>query len=138
MFMYKLLTSTAKALHRSKGNAGMDISSDESIIVPARGRACISTGISCAVNENMYVKVCSRSGLSLNHGIEVGAGIVDSSYRGEVKVVLYNHTDKDFTVNRGDRIAQLIVHVIDISEPTLLPELDSTDRGVKGFGSSGI
>ena len=80
----------------------------------------------------------SRSGLSVKHNVECGAGCIDSSYRGEVKVHLYNHGDEVFYIKKGDRIAQLLTMPINLSDYTPVDELPDTDRGEKGFGSSGV
>ena len=126
-------------------DAGYDICSIEDITVPATGRIVISTGIALDIPTSptpipmeIYVRVAPRSGMAIKHGIDVFAGVVDLGYKGEVKVCLYNSTTKDYEVKKGDRIAQLI--------PTLIPrfgpleevtDLEESDRGDKGFGSTG-
>lgn len=119
--------------------AGYDIYSSESSSVPAHGQALVSTDISIIVPLGTYGRVAPRSGLAVKHGISTGAGVIDADYRGEVKVVLFNHSDKDFKIEKGDRIAQLVLEKIvsaDIQEISL-EELDTTERGVGGFGSTG-
>lgn len=119
-------------------DAGADIRSSEDVVVPPLGRAVVPTGVRMKIPEGYYGRIAPRSGLAHKYGIDVLAGVVDSSYRGEIKVILHN-TDKneEFRVFAGDRIAQLIVekhYNFDFFE---VEELDSTERGAAGFGSSG-
>ncbi|KAK2980663.1 hypothetical protein RJ640_011471 [Escallonia rubra] len=79
-----------------------------------------------------------RLGLASKHGIDVGAGVIDADYRGPVGVILFNHSDADFEVKVGDRIAQLIIQKIVTPEVTEVDDLDSTVRGINGFGSTGV
>lgn len=82
--------------------------------------------------------VASRSGLALKHSIDVGAGVIDADYRGPVGVLLFNHSDADFEVKLGDRIAQLIIEKIFTPDVTEVEDLDPSVRGEGGFGSTGI
>lgn len=119
-------------------DAGMDLVASEDAILPPLSRATIPTGIAVEIPEGYYGRVAPRSGLAHNHGIDVLAGVVDSGYRGEVKVILYN-TDKDhrFQVRRGDRIAQMIIERHYNFDPVEVEDLSATPRGEGGFGSSG-
>ena len=122
-------------------SAGYDIVSNEDTRIPARGRQLVGTGRILAIPEGYYGRIASRSGLSLKHGIEVGAGVIDSDYRGEIKILLYNHSDVEFIVSRGDRVSQLILEKIstpDVFRVERENELVYTTRGVDGFGSTGI
>ncbi|CAN3374414.1 hypothetical protein DIURU_000709 [Diutina rugosa] len=133
---------SAHAILPTKGSAlaaGYDLYASENTIVPGRGQALVSTDISIIVPEGTYGRVAPRSGLAVKHGISTGAGVIDADYRGEVKVVLFNHKESDFIVARGDRIAQLVLEVIvnaDIAEISEA-ELTQTERGAGGFGSTG-
>ncbi|GBF88225.1 dUTP pyrophosphatase [Raphidocelis subcapitata] len=118
--------------------AGYDISSAEDTLVPARGKACISTGLRIAVPAGTYGRVAPRSGLAAKHFIDTGAGVVDEDYRGELKVLLFNHSDADFQVRVGDRIAQLVLERIATPEVEEVASLDDTERGAGGFGSTGV
>ena len=82
--------------------------------------------------------VAPRSGLAWKHSIDVGAGVIDADYRGSVGVILFNHSDVDFEVKLGDRIAQLIIEKIITPEVMEVEDLDCTERGVGGFGSTGV
>jgi dUTP pyrophosphatase len=119
-------------------DAGLDICSNENIEVPARGRQLVMTGIRLKIPDGMAGLVWSRSGLSVAHGIEVGAGLIDSTYRGELGVLLYNHSDEPFEIKKGNRIAQLVTVPIMLDTYLKVETLDETPRGEGGFGSTGI
>ena len=100
----------------------------------------IPTGFAWAIAEGWCGMVCPRSGLAAKHQITVGnsPGIVDSSYRGEVKVILQNHGETTCEIRRGDRIAQMVVVPVCMNGITMVDDLDDTDRGDGGFGSTGV
>ncbi len=98
----KKLTPNAIIPTRGSGGAvGYDLYSTDSVVVPPTHRALIGTGIAMVLPNGVYGRVAPRSGLAVKHGIQVGAGVVDPDYTGEVKVVLFNHGDKDFEVKKG-------------------------------------
>jgi len=109
----------------------------DDIIIPPRGRAFVQTGLTVKVPDGYYGRLAPRSGLAKNFGIEVGAGVVDSSYRGLVGVVIYNHGFYPYTMKHGDKICQLITEKINQNRYEQVDSLDETDRGSDGFGSSG-
>lgn len=124
-------------------SAGLDLTSVENVIIQERGRAVVATDLTIILPRGTFGRIAPRSGLAVKHGIDVGAGIVDADYRGRIEVVLFNHTDDVFFVRQGDRIAQLIVQpcimedvVEETSDPSFL--FQSTERGEKGFGSTGM
>ncbi len=124
------------------GSAAMDLRAciDEDVTIAAGRRAIIPTGIAVALPCADYVAlICARSGLASKFGITManGVGVIDSDYRGELKVALHNSSDTDYTIHDGDRIAQLMV--LPVVQPTLqmVEELDETERGEGGFGSTG-
>ena len=117
--------------------AGLDLYSARDATVPARGTALIPTDLQIRVPYGCYGRIASRSVLALNHGIDVGGGVIDGDYRGNVGVILFNHSDEPFAVARGDRIAQLICERVYSPAPEEAPALDVTDRGENGFGSTG-
>lgn len=129
--------------YATKDSAGLDLRASCSGVVPARESLLVNTGLVFEIPKGFFGSLRSRSGLALKHGIEVGAGVIDSDYRGEVKVLLRNHSDRDFDFVDGDRIAQMIIqpytkaqiHAFRGEIPELTPE---TERGTKGFGSSGV
>ncbi|EGT54310.1 hypothetical protein CAEBREN_12068 [Caenorhabditis brenneri] len=121
----------------SASAAGADLHSAEDVVVPAKGKLCVSTGIQIELPVGYYGRVAPRSGLAAKHFIDVGAGVIDSDYRGEVKVLLFNFNDTDFEVKKGDRIAQLICEQIGMGTFEEVESLESTERGAGGFGSTG-
>ena len=121
-----------------EGSAGYDLTSVENIVIPPRNRAMIDTGISIAIPNDCYARVAPRSGLAAKYGIDVLAGVIDSSYRGHIKVILLNTSDMEYKVCVGDRIAQMIFEKIYTPMDLHVVEtLDESSRGESGFGSSG-
>src|SRR5210317_1339907 len=118
--------------------AGYDLSSSEDVSIPKGTRGLVGTGIAFTVPHETYGRIAPRSGLAVKKGIQVGAGVIDRDYTGEVKVVLFNHGDEDFEVKKGDRIAQLILERCETPEVEEIETLEQTDRGSGGFGSTGI
>jgi dUTP pyrophosphatase len=95
------------------------------------------TGVACAIPEGFYGQIAPRSGLAIRHGIDTLAGVIDSDYRGELGVVLVNHGHRPWKVHNGMRIAQMIVKPVLLSDAVWVNDLDETDRGTGGFGSTG-
>ncbi|KAD5507839.1 hypothetical protein E3N88_15542 [Mikania micrantha] len=129
--LFKVKKLSEKAVLPSRGSA-------IETKVPARGKALVPTDLSIAVPEGTYARIAPRSGLAWKHSIDVGAGVIDADYRGPVGVILFNHSDVDFEVKAGDRIAQLIIEKIITPEVVEVDDLDSTVRGAGGFGSTGV
>ena len=121
----------------SPGAAGYDLMSAYDTIVKAHDKNIILTDIAIRVPIGTYGRIAPRSGLAVKHFIDVGAGVIDSDYRGNIGVVLFNHSHDDFIIKKGDRIAQLIIEIIEMPELLLVDELDKTSRGHGGFGSTG-
>lgn len=118
-------------------DTGLDVSSVVDITIPAKGSAVVDVGLRFSYIEPGYwVRIEGRSGLGFKHGIMPHPGIIDEGYRGDAGVKLYNLTDKDYEVKTGDRVAQFVVytnHPVNVTEGTVV----NSDRGEKGFGSSG-
>ncbi len=128
--------------YATPGSAAMDLHAclDGPVVIPAGGRSVIPTGIAIALPSPDYVAlVFARSGLGIKHGVAPAncVGVIDSDYRGEVMVGLQNSGSSDFTVQPGDRIAQLMVTPVVQATIQMVDELDETQRGVGGFGSTG-
>ena len=119
-------------------DAGYDIYSNETVIIKPKGSAIIGTNLYVEIPDGYAGLLWSRSGLSCNYEIETGAGCIDSSYRGEVKVHLYNHSDLPYTVNKGDKITQMLIVPVKLGTWQKVDELSETERGEKGFGSTGV
>ncbi len=138
------LAAIAPAFAR-QGDAGLDLSSTEKILIPAGDHRLVGTGIRIALPERHAGLVMSRSGLAAKHGVFVlnSPGLVDSGYRGELKVNLANFSDVDYLVNVGDRIAQLVIQKFETPELVVLTAdefaaLGETERGENGYGSTGF
>ncbi len=118
-------------------DAGWDLYSSIDINIKPKQRDVISTGISLEMPNHFAGLIWPRSGMAVKHGADVLAGVVDSGYRGEVMVCLYNTGDKILQVKRGDRIAQIIFQEVPEVGITVIDSLGSSQRGSNGFGSTG-
>ncbi|KAI1307843.1 deoxyuridine 5'-triphosphate nucleotidohydrolase [Xylaria venustula] len=117
--------------------AGYDLYSSQATTVPGRGKVLVDTDIAIAVPAGTYGRVAPRSGLASKHSIQTGAGVIDADYRGQVKILLFNHSDADYAIAEGDRIAQLVIERIYTPEVVEVAELEDSVRGAGGFGSTG-
>jgi dUTP pyrophosphatase len=124
-------------VRQTEGSVGYDLHSSLEDIIKSKTRKLVSTGLKISIPLGMYGRIAPRSSLACKKSVDVGAGVVDNDYRGEVKVLLINNGEEDFKIEKGDRIAQLIFE--NYSTPTLevVSELDQTIRGQGGFGSTG-
>ena len=122
------------------GDAGADLRSAIDAVIPPGQRLLIPTGISIAMQDGLVGLVHPRSGLAAKHGITVlnAPGTVDAGYRGEIMVTLLNTSDVDFSISKGDRIAQLVFQEVIRAEFVRVQTLPGSDRGEGGFGSSGV
>ena len=127
--------------YKTEGSSGMDLMANinETIIIPPKTSKLIPTGLSVAIPNDCEIQIRPRSGLAAKSNISVlnTPGTIDSDYRGELKIILYNHGDNDFKVNNNDRVAQMVlmpILKIDLEKTDDLPE---TVRGSSGFGSTG-
>ncbi len=126
-------------IYAQPGDAGADLRSRVEATVPARGRVLVPTGVSLALPDGYVGLVHPRSGLAHKHGITVlnTPGTIDAGYRGEIAVNLYNTTDEDFSVEIGDRIAQLVIQQVERVQFIEVQKLPESDRGEGGHGSTG-
>ncbi len=139
LYVKKLSEHAILPVKGSQYAAGYDLSSAYDYIVPARGRLLIKTDLSWTTPYGTYARLAPRSGLALKNGIDVGAGVGDFDYTGPYGVILFNHTDVDFPVKRGDRIAQLILErIVPDADVVVVDNLEETLRGEGGFGSTGV
>ena len=137
MIHIKRLTNTAIIPTRNNPtDAGLDVYADEDWFVTGRHKSIIKTGIAISIPDGYVARIAPRSSLAMNN-IDVLAGVVDSSYRGEVKIILMNHADSDYEIKQGDKIAQILIQPVELWTPHEVKFLDDTKRGEKGFGSSG-
>lgn len=127
--------------YETSQSAGMDLRANISdpVSIEPMGRALIPTGLFIALPEGYEAQVRPRSGLALKHGVTVlnSPGTIDADYRGEVCVILANLSDSTFTINDGDRIAQMVIARHERAEWVIVDELNATERGAGGFGHTG-
>ena len=125
--------------YATAGAAGMDVVAAESVTLAPGARHAVATGLALAIPPGFEIQVRPRSGLALKHGISVPntPGTIDSDYRGELKVILINHSDEPFAIARGDRVAQLVLAPVVQAAWQEVADLDETARGSGGFGSTG-
>ena len=121
----------------NRSDAGYDLYAFHGTILQKHAHKLIKTGISMAIPEGYVGLIWPRSGMAYKHGIDVFAGVIDSSYRGEIGVVLYNSQYSNYSIEKGDRIAQILFQKVEDFDLHVVENLDDTSRGVGGFGSSG-
>ena len=134
----KLSSRASAPLRSSTGAAGYDLYAAEEQVIRPSSRACIATDLQLGIPSGCYGRIAPRSGLAVKNGIDVGAGVVDEDFRGNVGILLFNFGQAPFHVKIGDRIAQLILERIVNPEVLEVSSLESTVRGSFGFGSSGL
>ena len=120
------------------GDAGIDLRASEEKIIKQGKKELISTGVKVAIPENHVGLIWDRSGLAAKNELHVLGGVIDSNYRGEIKIIIKNLSNEDFKISKNDRIAQLLIQPITIVNIEEVTELGETNRNDKGFGSSGI
>jgi dUTP pyrophosphatase len=136
----KLLHKDSKApIKNSYGDCGYDLSSVEDTVVKSNERKLISTGISLQFDNTLVGMIKSRSGIAYKNSTDVCAGVIDSVYTGEIKVLLHNYGSNDFTIKVGDRIAQIVMIQVQSTPNSfeVVDEIKETERGSGGFGSTG-
>lgn len=138
MIKIKLLHPDAKVPTRANAtDAGLDLCAISGDELSGFSRCVVRTGLSMTLPDGYVARILPRSGLAVKKGIHVMAGVVDSSYRGEIMVALFNSDVSPFVYKKGDRIAQLVIQKVELWTPQVVEELDETERGENGFGSSG-
>lgn len=143
MTTFEVLITCEPDLMPSMGNpgdAGYDLRCADDAVVPARSRHTINTGVSIAMPAGYVALVHPRSGLAAKHGITVlnAPGTVDAGYRGQILITLVNHSDEDFKIARGDRVAQMLFQKFEQAGFVSVTELPGSQRGTAGFGSTGV
>ena len=121
----------------SPGSVGYDLYSIEDMHILPYKRGIVCTGIAATIPMGVYGRIAPRSGLAVKHGVQTGAGVIDPDYTGELKVILFNHGSEKFEIKKGDRIAQLILEKCETPLIDEVEEIKDTQRGTRGFGSSG-
>jgi dUTP pyrophosphatase len=133
----KLVQDAIIPTRGSSGAVGYDLYSVDEIVLPPSQRTLVGTGVAVVLPMDVYGRVAPRSGLTVKHGIHVGAGVIDPDYTGEIKVALFNLGDVPFEIKKGDRIAQLVLERCETPDVREIDTLDETGRGAGGFGSTG-
>ena len=138
MIKFKLLNDDAILPKRqTEGSAGFDLHATCDGIVGNGFTTIIATGVAVEIPRGYVGLVKPRSGLAFRSGINTGAGVIDSDYRGEIKAILINHSTEDFTITRGMRIAQMVIAKYEHVQFHEVETIDDTQRGASGFGSTG-
>lgn len=137
---FKLAEGALLPEYKTSGAAGADVCSNEDCSINPNSWKMVSTGLFPEIPENFEIQVRSRSGLAAKNGVFVlnSPGTVDSDYRGEIKVILANMSDKVFEIKKGDRIAQFVVTPVRQADFEAVREISETERSSGGFGSTGI
>ncbi|VDM92502.1 unnamed protein product [Onchocerca ochengi] len=138
IYFKKLSENAHIPTYGSEWAAGADLYSAYDCVVPAKGKASVGTDLQVQIPRGYYGRIAPRSGLAAKKFIDVGAGVVDSDYRGHLSIVLFNFGTEDFQVKKGDRIAQLICEKISHCEFVEVESLEKSERDADGFGSTGV
>jgi len=135
----KRLADVLLPCRQTQGSAGFDLCAAEDVTIAAHGFGSVGTGLAVELPERTEAQLRPRSGLASKHGIGIlnTPGTIDSDYRGEIRVVLFNASDRDYQVHRGDRIAQIVFSVLTDVELVETDSLSETYRGTGGFGHTG-
>ncbi len=118
-------------------DAGYDILADQAILIRSNDKVLVDTGLKVAIPAGYVGIIKSRSGLAAKHSLEVGAGVIDCGYTGEVRVLIYNHSYRDYEIGRGDKVAQMVIVPICMLPVKLVGSLEDSERGEGGFNSTG-
>lgn len=124
--------------YANPGDAGMDFFSNEETIIEPQQRKLISTGISLAIPKGYVGLIWDKSGIAAKFGLKTMGGVIDAGYRGEVKIIVQNLSNEKFMVQKGMKIAQMLIQPVEQKKLLEVQELDETERGTGGFGSSGL
>ena len=135
----KLNEDSVSPLYANEWDAGADLSSTEDVVIGPGERVLVSTGLSMAIPSGYVGLIHPRSGMAYNKGVTVlnAPGTIDSGYRGEIKVLLFNSDKFSKEIKKGDRIAQLVIQQVEKAQFVMDQYLDDTDRSFNGFGSTG-
>ena len=134
----KILDEAVIPHYAHPGDAGLDIFSAEDAVINAGERKSVRTGLKMEMPEGFVGLVWDKSGLALKNGIKTMAGVIDAGYRGEIGIVLVNLSEQDYKVEKGQKIAQMLIQKIELAEIEEARELSETKRSEGGFGSTGL
>lgn len=134
----KLTEDAVLPSYANQGDAGMDFFSNEEVVLKPNQRKLVSTGIKMAIPEGYVGLIWDKSGIAAKFGIKSMAGVIDASYRGEIKILLHNLSSEEFKIEKRMKIAQMLIQPVEQKEIIEVEKLDVTERGESGFGSSGL
>ncbi|MEK9161487.1 MAG: dUTP diphosphatase [Patescibacteria group bacterium] len=134
----KILDEAIIPHYSHQGDAGMDIFSAEDAVIKAGERRSVRTGVKMELPEGLVGLVWDKSGLALKNGLKTMAGVIDASYRGEIIIVLANLSNQDYKIEKGQKIAQMLIQKVEQVKIEEARELSETKRGEDGFGSTGL
>ena len=137
LLIQRLSENATIPIRSSEGSAGLDVFSSENVIIKANFQEIVNTDFAIKCPHGTYARLADRSSLALKK-IRLSGGVIDSDYTGPVKVVLQNYGDVDYQIAKGDRICQMIITPVSFPHIKEVDKLPHTERGVKGFGSTGI
>tara|TARA_Y100000389_G_scaffold204246_1_gene255835 strand:+ start:26816 stop:27241 length:426 start_codon:yes stop_codon:yes gene_type:complete len=118
--------------------AGLDLYASKGTCIPGSGKALINTGIAVRIPSGHYGRIAPRSGFSWHNHTNIGAGVIDEDYRGELKILVFNHSCTELEVKKGERIAQLVLERCSLANAICVESLDKTSRESGSFGSTGV
>lgn len=133
----KLFIDAKIPTYAHPGDAGLDLYACEDIIIEPGKRHAVSLGFALEIPHGFVARILDRSGLAIKNGIHCLAGVVDAGYRGEYKVIMINLGEEAYTVEKGDRVAQMLIQPVEICDIEEVEELSNSERGEGGFGASG-
>lgn len=134
----KIIPEATLPVRGSPGAVGYDLVATSGCVILPGNRGIVPTGLSIELPPGTYGRVAPRSGLAVKSGLDVGAGVIDPDYRGEIKVVLFNFGSEPFMVKPGYRVAQLVIERCETPDVVEVQSLSDTERGEGGFGSTGV
>ncbi len=138
IFIKKLSATATLPKYIHSHDAGMDLYAAETVIIQPQQRVLVPTGIAMAIPSGYVGLIWDKSGIASKHGLKTMAGVVDAGYRGEVRILVHNLSDKSYTVEAGAKIAQMLIQPVEQRAIVEVDELDETERGEGGFGSTGV
>lgn len=120
-----------------EGDAGYDIYSNEDLILKAKSATTVKTGFCMEIPKGYWFEIMPKSGIATKNHVSVHNGVIDNGYRGEIIILMYNHSDNDYQIKKGEKIAQGVIRELIVPDIKIVEELSGTKRGESGFGSTG-
>lgn len=139
--MIKIKKLTEEAIlpkYAKPGDAGMDFYASETVVLQPHERKVVNTGIAMAIPHGYVGLLWDKSGMAAKFGVKTMAGVIDSGYRGEIKILMHNLSETSYTFEKGTKVAQMLIQPVEQKELREVNSLDETERGAGGFGSTGL